>query len=484
MHIPEALTYDDVMLLPARSEVLPGEADVATQLTRQISLNIPLVSAAMDTVTEHRLAIAMAQHGGMGVIHKNMTISEQAEEVARVKRSESGMIVDPVTISPEALISEALAIMAKYHISGLPVTVDGCLVGILSHRDLRFESRQNIPVSELMTKDHLITAPVGTTLEEAKIILHRHRIEKLPVVDENYRLKGLITVKDIQKTSTFPHACKDGLGRLRVGAAVGASGDFMERADALVHAGVDVLVIDTAHGHATRVLEATRRVKSRYPQISLISGNIATAEAARDLIEAGADAVKVGIGPGSICTTRVVTGVGVPQISAILECSSVTRPAGIPLIADGGVKFSGDLTKALAAGADSVMLGNLLAGTEESPGEMILYQNRNYKSYRGMGSIEAMKKGSRDRYGQDAPAFEGKMVPEGIEGRVPYKGPLSGMIPQMVGGLQSGMGYCGARNLAELRRNARFIRISSAGLHESHVHDVIITKEAPNYRVE
>ena len=484
MNISEALTYDDVMLLPVRSEVLPGEADVTTLLTRQIRLNIPLVSAAMDTVTEHRLAIAMAQHGGMGVIHKNMTIAEQAEEVARVKRSESGMIVDPVTISPEAKIADALAIMAKYRISGLPVTVGGRLVGILSHRDLRFESRLNIPVSELMTKDNLITAPVGTTLEQAKVILHQHRIEKLPVVDEGYQLKGLITVKDIQKASNFPHACKDRLGRLRVGAGVGASGDFMERAAALVSAGVDVLVIDTAHGHAARVLEATRIVKQKYPQVSLVSGNIATAEAARDLIAAGADAIKVGIGPGSICTTRVVTGVGVPQITAIMECAAVARVAGIPLIADGGIKFSGDLTKALAAGADSVMLGNLLAGTDESPGEMILFQNRNYKSYRGMGSLEAMKRGSRDRYGQDSPIFEGKMVPEGIEGRVPYKGPLSGLIPQMVGGLQSGMGYCGARTLDDLRKNARFIRISSAGLQESHVHDVIITKEAPNYRVE
>lgn len=485
MHIPDALTYDDVLLLPAKSEVLPGEADVSTHLARNIPMNIPLVSAAMDTVTEHRLAIAMAQHGAMGIIHKNMAIAEQAEEVARVKRSESGMIADPVTVSPEAKISEALELMARYHISGLPVTVNGLLVGILSHRDLRFESRQNRLVSELMTKEGLITAPVGTTLDEAKIILHRHRIEKLPVVDAEGQLKGLITVKDIQKASTFPNACKDRLGRLRVGAAVGATGDFAERAEALVHAGVDVLVVDTAHGHSSRVLTATRLLRGKFPQeISIIAGNIATAEAAGDLIAAGADAIKVGIGPGSICTTRVVTGVGVPQISAIMECASVARPAGIPLIADGGVKFSGDITKALAAGADSVMLGNLLAGTDESPGEMILYQNRSYKSYRGMGSLEAMKRGSRDRYGQDSPAFNGKLVPEGIEGRVPYKGPISQMIPQMVGGLHAGMGYLGARTLEDLRKNSRFVRITSAGLHESHVHDVMITKEAPNYRVE
>lgn len=482
--ITEALTFDDVLLVPARSSVLPSEVDVSTRLTRNIRLNIPLCSAAMDTVTESRMAIAMAQHGGIGIIHKNMSIEEQAAEVDKVKRSESGMIVDPVTISPNARISEALELMARYKISGVPITTRGKLVGILTNRDLRFETRLNIKVSELMTKENLITVPLGTTLEEAKKILHQHRIEKLPVVDENFNLRGLITVKDIQKATTYPLACKDHLGRLRVGAGVGGTGDFMERAEALVRAGVDALVVDTAHGHSTRVLEASRALRKKFPSINLISGNIATAEAARDLIAAGADAIKVGIGPGSICTTRVVTGVGVPQITAIMECASVAREAGVPLVSDGGVKYSGDITKAIASGADSVMVGNLLAGTDESPGEIILYQNRSYKTYRGMGSIEAMKRGSRDRYAQESEFYEGKLVPEGIEGRVPYKGPVSGLIPQLVGGLRGGMGYCGAGTLVELQVNARFIRITASGLREGHVHDVIITKEAPNYRTE
>jgi IMP dehydrogenase len=482
--IREALTFDDVLLLPNRSEVLPSEVDVSTRFSRNIRLNIPLSSAAMDTVTESRMAIAMAQHGGIGIIHKNLSIEEQAAEVDKVKRSESGMIVDPVTISPNARISEALDIMGRYKISGVPITSRGKLVGILTNRDLRFETRLGIKVSEVMTKDNLITVPLGTTLEEAKTILHQHRIEKLPVVDENFNLRGLITVKDIQKAVAFPLACKDHLGRLRVGAAVSGSGDYLERADCLVKAGVDVLVVDTAHGHSIRVLEATRTLRKKYSSLEIVAGNIATAEAARELIALGADAIKVGIGPGSICTTRVISGVGVPQITAIMECTSIARQEGIPLIADGGIKFSGDITKALAAGADSVMVGNLLAGTEESPGEIVLYQNRSYKTYRGMGSIEAMKRGSRDRYSQDSTFFEGKLVPEGIEGRVPYKGPVLALIPQLIGGLRSGMGYCGAQNLPELQAKARFIRTTSSGLRESHVHDVIITKEPPNYRTE
>jgi IMP dehydrogenase len=480
----EALTFDDVLLEPAKSDLLPSEVDISTRLTRNIPLNIPLLSAAMDTVTDSRMAIAMAQQGGMGVIHKNMTIEGQADEVDRVKRSESGMIVNPITMSPDQKIHEAMEVMKRYKISGLPITSNGKLVGILTNRDLRFETRLNIKISELMTKENLITVPVGTTLEEAESILHRHRVEKLPVVDNKYRLKGLITVKDIQKKIAYPNACKDKLGRLRVGAALGATGDFLDRAAALEKAGVDVLVVDTAHGHSSRVIEAVRQVKHRFPNIDLIAGNIATEEGALALVKAGADGVKVGMGPGSICTTRVVSGAGVPQITAIMDCARVAHRSNVPVIADGGIKFSGDISKALAAGGDSVMIGSLFAGTDESPGETVLYQNRSYKVYRGMGSLEAMKAGSRDRYGQEGAFFEGKLVPEGIEGIVPYKGSVEIMIPQLTGGLRAGMGYCGCRNIEELQTRARFLRITSFGLKESHVHDVLVTKEAPNYRTE
>jgi IMP dehydrogenase len=478
--LAEALTFDDVLLLPGRSSVLPAEVDVRTCLTRQIPLNIPLVSAAMDTVTESRLAIALARQGGIGIIHRNLPIERQAEEVDRVKRSESGMIVDPVTISPDAPIRQALELMAKYRISGLPVTRGTRLVGILTNRDLRFERNLDQPVSAVMTSEHLITVPVGTTLEQAERLLQQHRIEKLLVVDDAFNLKGLITVKDIQKRREYPHAAKDDQGRLRVGAAIGATGDFLERAAELVRARVDVLVIDTAHGHSTRVLEAIRAVRRRFPDVPLVAGNVATAEGAEDLIRAGVDGIKVGVGPGSICTTRVVTGAGVPQLTAILETARVARPAGIPIIADGGVKYSGDITKALAAGASTVMLGSLLAGTEEAPGETILYQGRTFKAYRGMGSLGAMEAGSADRYGQSS----GKYVPEGVEARVPYRGALAAMVEQLVGGLRSGMGYCGAANLHELQEKARFIRITAAGLRESHVHDVTITREPPNYQLE
>jgi IMP dehydrogenase len=477
----EGLTFDDVLLVPARSAVLPAQADTRTRLTRNISLNIPIVSAAMDTVTESHMAIALAQQGGIGIIHKNMSIARQAEEVDRVKRSESGMIVDPVTVEPEQPISDALEQMKRYRISGLPVVKHGKLVGILTNRDLRFETRYDLPIDSVMTKENLITVPVGTTLEEAERILHKHRVEKLLVVDEEYNLKGLITVKDIQKKLKYPNAAKDSQGRLRVGAAIGATGDFLERAQELVRRKVDVLAIDTAHGHSERVLEAVELVKHAFPHIDVIAGNVATYEGARDLIERGADGVKVGIGPGSICTTRVVTGAGVPQITAIAECARATRPAGVPLISDGGIKFSGDITKAIATGADCVMIGSLLAGTDESPGETILYQGRTFKSYRGMGSMGAMAEGSSDRYAQEG---TGKMVPEGIEGRVPSKGPLAEWVFQLVGGLKAGMGYCGCRTIEELQRNARFMKVSPAGLRESHVHDVIITKEAPNYRLE
>jgi IMP dehydrogenase len=481
--IPEALTFDDVLLVPGRSSVLPAQVDTRTCLTRQIALNIPVVSAAMDTVTESRLAIGLARQGGIGFIHRNMTIERQAEEVDKVKRSESGMIVDPVTIDPEARLDRALEIMEKYRVSGLPVTRGPRLVGILTNRDLRFERNLDQPVSAIMTKENLVTVPVGTTLEEAERILQQHKIEKLLVVDENFHLKGLITVKDIQKKLQYPSATKDGQGRLRVGGAVGATGDYLERAEELVRAKVDALAIDTAHGHTTRVMEAIRAVKGRLPDVPLLAGNVATAEAARDLIALGIDGLKVGIGPGSICTTRVVTGSGVPQFTAILETSRVARPAGIPLLADGGVKYSGDITKAIAAGASAVMLGGLLAGTEEAPGETILYQGRTFKAYRGMGSLGAMEAGSADRYAQEG-SDRAKTVPEGVEGRVPYKGPLAGLVEQLVGGLRSGMGYCGAANLRELQENARFVRITSAGLRESHVHDVIITREAPNYQLE
>jgi IMP dehydrogenase len=479
--MPEGLTFDDVLLQPARSSVLPAQTDTSTCLTRNIALQIPIVSSAMDTVTESRLAIALAQQGGIGIIHRNMSIERQTEEVDRVKRSESGMIVDPITIDPEKKISDALEVMKRYRISGVPVTKGGKLVGILTNRDLRFETRFDLPISQVMTKENLITVAVGTTLEEAEKILHRHRVEKLLVVDENYVLKGLITVKDIQKKLKYPNAAKDDQGRLRVGAALGATGDYVERAQELVKRKVDVLVVDSAHGHSERVMEAVERIKKTLPGVELIAGNVATYEGARDLIALGADGVKVGIGPGSICTTRVVSGAGVPQITAIGECSRATREAGVPLISDGGIKYSGDVTKAIAAGADSVMLGSLLAGTEESPGETILYQGRTFKSYRGMGSMGAMSQGSSDRYAQEA---SGKLVPEGIEGRVPYKGSLAELVYQLVGGLRAGMGYCGCGNIRELQEQARFLRVTSAGLRESHVHDVIITKEAPNYQLE
>jgi IMP dehydrogenase len=480
--IPEGLTFDDVLLLPARSGVLPATADTRTQLTARITLNIPIVSAAMDTVTESRLAIALAQQGGLGIMHRTMPIDRQAVEVDKVKRSESGMIVDPVTIGPRQKIAEALEIMARYKISGVPVTENGKLVGILTNRDLRFETRTDLKVEELMTQENLITVPVGTTLEEAERILHKHRIEKLPVVDENYMLKGLITVKDIQKKIEYPRAAKDSHGRLRVGAAVGVTGDYLERAHELVRAQADVIVVDTAHGHSERVLEAVKAIKKRLPDAEVIAGNVASFEGACDLIGLGVAGVKVGIGPGSICTTRVVSGAGVPQITAIAECARAARKAGIPLIADGGVKFSGDITKAIAAGANVVMIGSLFAGTEESPGETILYQGRTFKSYRGMGSLGAMQEGSRDRYGHEDSSS--KLVPEGIEGRVPYKGLLADMVQQLVGGLRSGMGYSGCATIPELQERGRFVRISHAGLRESHVHDVIITKEAPNYRLE
>jgi IMP dehydrogenase len=481
--IPEGLAFDDVLLLPGKSSILPGQADTRTCLSRRISLNIPIVAAAMDTVTDSRLAIAIARQGGIGFIHRNMSIERQAEEVDRVKRSESGMIVDPVTISPEISVRQALEIMNKYKVSGLPVTRGPQLVGILTNRDLRFERNLEQPVSAIMTKDNLVTVSVGTTLDEAERILQQQRIEKLLVVDKDFNLKGLITVKDIQKKIEFPIAAKDEQGRLRVGAAIGATGDFLERAQELAREKVDVLAIDTAHGHTTRVMDAIREVKRKLPDVQLLAGNVATAEGACDLIGLGIDGLKVGIGPGSICTTRVVTGAGVPQVTAILECSRAAQGSGVPLIADGGIKFSGDITKALAAGASCVMIGGLFAGTEESPGETILYQGRTFKSYRGMGSIAAMESGSADRYAQED-AARGKSVPEGIEGQVPYKGPLAGLVEQLVGGLRSGMGYCGVANLTELRERTKFIRISQAGLRESHVHDVIITREAPNYRLE
>ncbi len=483
--IPEGLTFDDVLLKPAGSEVLPSRADTGTRLTRRIRLNIPIVSAAMDTVTESRLAIAMAQQGGLGIVHKNLTVEDQVLEVDKVKRSESGMIVDPITMHPENRIFEALEVMRKYKISGVPITdAGGRLVGILTNRDLRFETRLDLPISDLMTKKNLVTVPVGTTLEEAKRHLHQHKIEKLLVVDKDYHLKGLITVKDIQKNIKYPNACKDQLGRLRVGAAIGVGEEALNRARALVEAKVDVLVIDTAHGHSKGVLDSVRAVKKALPEVELVAGNVATEEGAEDLIRAGVDAVKVGIGPGSICTTRVVTGVGVPQVTAIAECAKAGKRHDVPLIADGGIKFSGDITKAIAAGAHSVMIGSLFAGTEESPGETILYQGRTFKSYRGMGSIGAMKRGSADRYFQEYEFEEQKLVPEGIEGMVPYKGSLTALVPQLVGGLRSGMGYCGCPDIESLRRDARFLRITAAGLKESHAHDVVITKEAPNYRTE
>ncbi|MGC8810116.1 MAG: IMP dehydrogenase [bacterium] len=481
--LTESLTFDDVLLIPAESAVLPREVDISTYLTRAIKLNMPLISAAMDTVTEAQTAIAMAREGGIGIIHRNMSIAAQAAEVDKVKKSESGMIVDPITMDPDQKIYEALEIMKKYRISGVPITRHGKLLGILTNRDLRFETQLDQPVSAVMTKENLITAPVGITLEESKKLLHKNRIEKLLVVDEENNLKGLITIKDIEKTIKYPNSCKDNLGRLRVGAAVGITPDRDERVEALLKAGADVIVIDTAHGHSRRVLEAIQEIKKNFPNCQLIAGNVATAEGTEALIKAGADAVKVGVGPGSICTTRVIAGVGVPQITAINDCARVAMRYGIPIIADGGIKFSGDITKALAAGADTVMIGSLFAGTDESPGEMVLYQGRSYKIYRGMGSLEAMKSGSKDRYYQEDVDAEVKLVPEGIEGRVPYKGPISSSIFQLLGGLRAGMGYLGCRNLQELKEKSRFTRITNAGLRESHVHDVIITKEAPNYSV-
>jgi IMP dehydrogenase len=501
--VPEALTFDDVLLVPAYSDVVPAQVSTQTQLTRNITLNTPLMSAAMDTVTESRLAIAMAQQGGMGVVHRNLTIEQQAGEIDKVKRSESGMIVDPVTIAPEQPIAAALELMRRYKISGVPVTRNKKLVGILTNRDLRFVSRTDIPIDDVMTKKNLITVPVGTTLEQAEEILHQHRVEKLLVVNDAYELKGLITVKDIQKKLKYPSASKDSQGRLRVAGAIGATGDFLERAAELIKARVDALAIDSAHGHSSRVLEAVSDVKKRFPDVDVLAGNIATYDGAMALIDAGADAVKVGIGPGSICTTRMVTGAGMPQITAIAEAARAASKRGIPLIADGGIKYSGDLTKAIAAGAGVIMIGSLFAGVDESPGETILYQGRSFKAYRGMGSLSAMAQGSGERYFQspddvaaapertsltarETPASNrlAKFVPEGIEGRVPHRGPLEAMVYQLVGGLRSGMGYLGCGSIEELQKNARFIRISGAGLRESHVHDVIITREAPNYHAE
>ena len=479
--ISEGLTFDDVLLQPARSNVLPGQVDTRTRFSRNIALNIPITSSAMDTVTESHLAIALAQQGGIGIVHRNMPVERQAEEVDKVKRSESGMIVDPITIGPDHKIYEAMDLMKRYRISGVPVTEHGKLVGILTNRDMRFETRYDLPVRAVMTAKNLITVPVGTTLEQAQQILHQHRVEKLLVVDDHYVLKGLITVKDIQKKLKYPNAAKDSQGRLRVGAAVGATGDFLERAQELVRKKVDVIVIDTAHGHSERVIQAIAAVKNALPEVDLVAGNVGTYDGARDLIELGVDGIKVGIGPGSICTTRIVSGAGIPQITAILDCAKAARKANIPLIGDGGIKYSGDVTKAIAAGADCVMIGSLFAGTDESPGETILYQGRTFKSYRGMGSMGAMSQGGGERYALDP---NQKLVPEGIEGRVPYKGPVAEMVYQLVGGVRAGMGYCGCSTIPEMQENARFLRVTIAGLRESHVHDVIITKEAPNYRVE
>jgi IMP dehydrogenase len=503
-NLPEALTFDDVLLVPAYSEVVPATVNTQTQLTREITLNTPLISSAMDTVTESHMAIAMAQAGGIGIVHRNLSIADQAGEIDKVKRSESGMIVDPVTIGPDQMIGDALEVMRRYKISGVPVTQGHRLVGILTNRDLRFESRTDVPVGDVMTRENLITVPVGTTLEEAEQILHRNRIEKLLVVDDQYNLKGLITVKDIQKKLKYPNASKDEKGRLRVGGAIGATGDYLERAAELVHARADVLAIDSAHAHTSRVLDAVREIKKHFPSVGLLAGNVVTYEGARALIDAGADAIKVGIGPGSICTTRMVTGAGMPQITAIAEAARAAKESGIPVIADGGIKYSGEITKAIAAGASSVMIGSLFAGVDESPGETILFQGRSFKTYRGMGSLTAMSQGSGERYFQSADDLSSaeaavesvmqrehtnqnrltKFVPEGIEGRVPYRGPLEAIVFQLVGGLRSGMGYLGCRTIPELQEKAQFVRISGAGLRESHVHDVIITREAPNYRVE
>ena len=480
----EGLTFDDIMLVPAYSAVLPRDVDVRSPLTRKVSLNIPIVSAAMDTVTEGETAISLAREGGIGVIHRNMSIQSQAQEVDQVKKSESGMIVDPMTIEPDKPIHEVVALMERYRISGVPVVKGEHLAGIVTNRDLRFETNLSKKVSEVMTREKLVTVPEGITLEQSKALLHEHRIEKLLVVDHKGRLTGLITIKDIEKIKKYPNACKDGLGRLRAGAAVGVGPDMEERSEALLAAGVDVVIIDTSHGHTASVLKAVERLKQTFGDIELIAGNVATTEGAEALIKAGADGVKVGVGPGSICTTRIIAGVGVPQIRAIMNCRAICERTGVPLIADGGIKFSGDITKAIAAGAHCVMIGGLFAGTDESPGETILFQGRSYKVYRGMGSLEAMKKGSKDRYYQEDLAEEAKLVPEGIVGRVPYKGSLSACVYQLVGGLKAGMGYVGCETIDALRQDARFIRITASGLRESHVHDVIITKEAPNYLLD
>ncbi len=478
----EGLTFDDLLLIPAKSNVLPRETNIESYLTREIKLNIPFISAAMDTVTESRMAIAMAAQGGIGIIHKNMSIERQAEEVDKVKRSESGMIHHPITLGPDKLVSDATALMEKYHISGIPIiNSENKLIGILTNRDLRFEPNLNLKISEIMTKENLRTAPVGTTLEKAKILLQKYKIEKLPVVDNEGTLKGLITFKDISKTEKFPNACKDEIGRLRVGAAVSVSADTLERVEALVHSKVDLLVVDTAHGHSEGVLKTVKTIKEQYPHLQLVAGNIVTKEAATELVEIGVDAVKVGIGAGSICTTRVVAGVGVPQVSAVLEVVEALKGTNVPLIADGGVKQTGDVAKVIAAGADTVMMGGMLAGVEETPGEKILFEGRSFKVYRGMGSIGAMKHGSKDRYFQDMEDDIKKLVPEGVEGRVPYKGELADTIYQFIGGLRASMGYCGARTIEEFKNNTKFTKISVAGLRESHPHDVIITKESPNY---
>jgi IMP dehydrogenase len=492
--LAEALTFDDVLLVPRHSRILPSQVDISSRLTRRIRLNVPILSAAMDTVTESRLAIAMAQQGGLGVIHKNLSIEQQASEVDRVKRSESGMIVNPITLSPRHRIYEALELMKRYRISGVPITADGDkegqLVGILTNRDLRFETHVDRPIADIMTKENLITVPVGTTLDQAREMFHRHKVEKLLVVDADFRLKGLITVKDIQKLVKYPNACKDSLGRLRCGAAVGVSKDTIERAAALADAHVDVIVVDTAHGHSQGVLDVVATLRERHPDVDLIAGNVATGEATKALIDRGVDAVKVGIGAGSICTTRVVAGIGVPMISAIGDCARSAADRDVPIIADGGIRYSGDITKAMAVGASAVMIGSLFAGTDESPGEIILYQGRSFKEYRGMGSIGAMRRGSRDRYFQDEFDLDAnidaseKLVPEGIEGRVAHKGSVAAMIHQLIGGLRAGMGYTGCKDLPTLQREAQLIRVTTAGVREGHVHDVIITKEAPNYRVE
>jgi IMP dehydrogenase len=477
------LTFDDVLLVPSKSDILPGDVDISTQLTKNIRINTPIVSAAMDTVTDGNLAIAMAREGGIGIIHRAMTVESQAAEVDKVKKSESGMIVDPITMGPDEKIFKALQIMGKYRISGVPITKGKKLVGILTNRDLKFETDLQKKASEVMTRKKLITASVGISLDEAKEILHKHKIEKLPIIKKNHRLVGLITIKDIEKKIKYPNACKDSLGRLRAGAAVGVGRDAAIRAAALVKAGCDVIAIDTAHGHSKRVIATVKSLRKKFPELEIIAGNVATAEATLDLIKAGASAVKVGVGPGSICTTRIVAGAGVPQVTAVHECSLVAGHAGIPIIADGGIKYSGDVTKAIAAGANSVMIGSLFAGTDESPGELVLFQGRTYKVYRGMGSIGAMEAGSKDRYAQENVESR-KLVPEGVEGRVPYKGPVSASVLQLVGGLRSGMGYCGCESIEELRKDARFVRITPSGLRESHVHDVTVTKEAPNYSMD